>query len=112
MDFHNVQDVIDGIQAGPALIPTQGTFEVQGKNQEEIGNWLASKLSELLGINADEIDFKEPFANFGLNSIAAVSLSGDLEDWLGCELPATLLWDYPTIEALARYITLELTVAA
>ena len=31
----------------------------------------------------------------------AVSFAGDLEEWLGRDLPATLLWDYPTLAALA-----------
>jgi len=39
-----------------------------------------------------------------LDSVAAVGLAGELEDWLDVELPATILWDYPTIAALAEYL--------
>jgi phthiocerol/phenolphthiocerol synthesis type-I polyketide synthase D len=31
-----------------------------------------------------------------------VSISGELEHWLGRRLPVTLVWDFPTIELLAK----------
>ncbi len=64
--------------------------------------WLVSKLSELLEIEATEIDVGEPFASYGLGSTELVSLSGDLAQWLGRDLPAELAYEFPTIEALAR----------
>jgi acyl carrier protein len=36
-----------------------------------------------------------------LDSISALTIAGDLEDMLGMQLPATLLWDSPTINDLA-----------
>ena len=36
-----------------------------------------------------------------------VSLVGELETWLNCSLQPTLGWDYPTIEALSRYLAGE-----
>ena len=64
--------------------------------------WLVSRLSELLEIEANEIDVGEPFASYGLGSTELVSLSGELADWLGRDLPAELAYEFPTIEALAR----------
>ncbi len=69
---------------------------------EAIQAWLVSKLSELLEIEANEIDVGEPFASYGLGSTELVSLSGDLAEWLGRQLPAELAYEFPTIEALAR----------
>lgn len=43
-------------------------------------------------------------AEYGLDSIAALTIAGDLEDELGVELPPTLLWDYPSIDDLANYL--------
>ncbi|WP_434652365.1 acyl carrier protein [Pseudomonas sp. R3-56] len=43
-------------------------------------------------------------AEYGLDSIAALTIAGDLEDELGVELPPTLLWDYPSIDDLAHYL--------
>src|SRR5208282_2820746 len=64
--------------------------------------WLVCKLSELLEIDANEVDVGEPFASYGLGSAELVSLSGELAQWLGRQLPAELAYEFPTIEALAR----------
>ncbi len=71
---------------------------------EVIQEWLVAKLSEPLGIDAREIDIREPFASYGLGSTEAVRLAGELAELLGRELPAALVYEYPTIEALARYL--------
>lgn len=69
--------------------------------------WLISRLAEQLELDPQQIDLQKEFTDYGLNSIEAVSLSGDLENFLGRRLPPTLLWDYPTIETLARYLTAD-----
>ncbi len=69
--------------------------------------WLVSRLSGLLGLDPAEIDIRQPFASYGLDSAQSVSLAGELETWLGRTLPPTLVWDYPTIEALARHLASE-----
>ena len=50
---------------------------------------------------------RRPFAGFGLGSLQAVGLAGDLEDWLGRPLSPTLVYEHPTIEALARHLAGE-----
>jgi acyl carrier protein len=72
-----------------------------------IQEWLILKIGELLGVTRDEIIVTEPFSSYGMSSMAAVSMAGDLEDWLGFQLPPTLAWDYPTVEALARHLAGE-----
>lgn len=70
----------------------------------DIRAWLVVQLSERLGVAPSEIDTQQPFASYGLSSTEAVVLSGELEDWLGRRLLPTLVWEYPTIEALAGYL--------
>jgi len=69
--------------------------------------WLASKMAQRLRVNPNDIDVRKPFACYGLDSMAVVSLSGELEHWLGRRLSPTLVYDYPNIEALARYLAAE-----
>jgi hypothetical protein len=45
-----------------------------------------------------------PFSYYGLDSIDAVELAGELEDWLGQPVSATLTFDYPTVSAVATYL--------
>lgn len=73
----------------------------------EIQAWLISYLAELLEIEPDELDVTIPFDRYGLDSSAAVGMIGDLEEWLGSELDPTLIYDYPTIEALAGHLSEE-----
>jgi acyl carrier protein len=64
-------------------------------NIEAIQNWLVNQLAEQLSLDA---------ARYGLDSIDAVTMVGDLEDWLDEELPSTLFWDRPTIAKSALYL--------
>ncbi|MEO1374971.1 MAG: acyl carrier protein [Cyanobacteria bacterium J06635_10] len=63
-------------------------------------------------IKPSEIDVTIPFDRYGLDSSAAVSMTGDLEDWLGYELDPTLIYDYPTIEALVEHLSSEHNIEA
>jgi len=80
----------------------------EAQREEAIQDWLVTRLAEWLAIDAKEISLQEPFANFGLSSVAAVSLAGELEDWLGVEVSPILVYEYPTIETLAHYLAQEL----
>lgn len=99
----NGKDVEPPSQMGdPAGVPA--TSPGRSSDAGAIGAWLREQLADRLGLFSDEIDIDEEFANYGLNSIEAVNLSGDLENLLGRRLPPTLLWDYPTIRAIADYL--------
>lgn len=73
-------------------------------NAEAIQGWLIDKLAEVLEIEPNQIDVGQDFEEYGLESAEAINLSGDLEDYLSCRLPPTLLWEYQNIEALAQYL--------
>lgn len=75
--------------------------------EKEIQAWLISHLAMYLKIPPDEVDIQESFAAYGLDSAVAVSMTGELGEWIGCELALTLLWEYPTIETLAPYLVAE-----
>ncbi|OKH26186.1 phosphopantetheine-binding protein [Hydrococcus rivularis NIES-593] len=71
---------------------------------EAVQNWLVKQLSEQLSLDPKTISVTEPLTRYGLDSIDAVTMVGDLEDWLDLELPSTLFWDHPTIEKSAQYL--------
>jgi acyl carrier protein len=69
--------------------------------------WLIDRVAESIKVKPDDIDTTLPFSYYGLDSVAAIGLSGDLEILLGTKLSPTLTWDYPTIELLAAYLAKE-----
>ena len=75
---------------------------------QDIQEYLVSYLAKLLEIEPDNIKITIPFAQYNLDSVVSVALMGDLEEWLERELNPTLIYDYPTIEALAQHLSTEL----
>jgi len=77
---------------------------VLSKSAQEIRDFLKSEIADRLELSIDLIDSSQPMTSYGLDSKDAISLSGDLEDFLGKKLSPTLLWKYPSIDALAAYL--------
>ncbi|MBE0684226.1 MAG: amino acid adenylation domain-containing protein [Anaerolineales bacterium] len=75
-----------------------------GVRANVIQAWLVARIASMLELDAASIDPRQPFTYYGLGSVQAVSLTGDLEDFLGRKLAPTLAWDYPTIELLANHL--------
>lgn len=85
--------------------------EVLVKDKDGIVRWMTDRLAAELGVRSDEVDVTVPFAALGVDSILGVSLAGELADELSIEVPATMFWDYPTIDQLAEYLA-ELSMGA
>ena len=77
---------------------------MSARSVAEIEAWLLSHLRERLGPDADEIDAHLPFSYYGLDSLDAVALAAELEEWLGVEVMPDVAWDYPTAHAVASYL--------
>lgn len=73
-------------------------------NAGEIRAWLVAEIARTVGLNPSAIDVRAPFDSHGLSSLDGVTLSGDLERLLGRDLSPTLVYEHPSIEALARYL--------
>ncbi len=84
------------------LSPPGGVAE--NPDAAAIRRWLVAYLVAELGVDPDDIAPAAPFDDLGLDSAAAVTLTGDLEDWLGRPLSPELAYEHPTIDALAAYL--------
>jgi acyl carrier protein len=87
--------------------PEPVTTSSNRPNAEAIQAFIVSKLAEALKIDPTEVDIRVPFTSYGLDSIVAFSIIGDLAAWLQCDLESTLLWEFPTIEALAQFLAAD-----
>ncbi len=88
----------------------KGNTQKEPPSAAEIQAWIVSYLAELLEIDPDEVNVTIPFDRYGLDSAAAVGMTGDLEDWLERKLDPTLLYDYPTVETFAQHLAEEFKV--
>ena len=66
--------------------------------------WLTTLVADCLNLPADEIDPEVPLARLGLDSVAAVQLHVAIAAELDCEVSEALIHEYPSIDALARYM--------
>ncbi|MBQ4835688.1 non-ribosomal peptide synthetase [Pseudoalteromonas luteoviolacea] len=77
------------------------------KLSECVQNALFDIASNALDMPPNELDAEESFADYGVDSILAIQILDEINAKFGLNLPATLLFDYPSIEALSAYILLE-----
>ena len=71
---------------------------------EAIQQFLVTKIARLVKLQPEELDASRTYSYYGLSSMESVLLVADLEDFLGRALDSTILWDYPTIESLAKFL--------
>ncbi|MFP4100771.1 acyl carrier protein [Coleofasciculus sp.] len=95
--------VLRGTQADPNTVKEPPTVA-------EIQAWMVSYLAELLEVRPNQVKVTIPFDQYGLDSSAAVGMTGDLEDWVGRKIDPTLLYDYPTVKDLAQHLAEEFQV--
>ncbi len=76
-----------------------------GRRPKLILDHVRAEAARVLGLGpGDALDDREPLQQRGLDSLMAVELRNLLARSLDLGLPATLLFDYPTPLALARYL--------
>jgi polyketide synthase PksN len=68
-----------------------------------VAGLISKLLAEMLKLPVYRIDVDVPLEQYGIDSVAMMKLINDLEKILG-PLPKTLLFEYPTIEAVSAYL--------
>ncbi|MCH9736219.1 MAG: type I polyketide synthase, partial [Actinomycetia bacterium] len=74
-------------------------------DEDGIRHWLVDYLVTNIGCSPDEIDFDAPLNDLAVGSSDAVVLTGELSELLGRTVSPIEFWQYPTINALARFLT-------
>ncbi|MBA3771428.1 MAG: acyl carrier protein [Ramlibacter sp.] len=77
------------------------------RTKDEIAHWCIEFVTKNLDIPASKIDLSSEFESFGLDSAATVGLVVELEEWLGRTIDPTVVFEHPTIGALAGYLAGE-----
>ena len=80
----------------------------RNQRHELLVGHLHDRAVEILALESvDSIDVRRPLAEQGISSLMAVELRDALTSAVGRSLPASLVFDYPSIEALAGYLARE-----
>jgi acyl carrier protein len=74
---------------------------------QELVDWLTIKVAGYVNVPPDTIGIDTPLADCGIDSASGLTLCVDLLDEKGFDVETTIVWDYPTIEAMAAYLVAE-----
>jgi len=74
---------------------------VQKRIERVLLNWLIRQV----GGERNSIDADRPFAECGIDSLMAVEMSGQLEQWLEVRLSPVIAWSHPNAKELSEYLT-------
>jgi acyl transferase domain-containing protein/acyl carrier protein len=114
-DLPEVQAALHaGARAGASAAGQElqrGPLEASPEKRERLAlEWVRVEVARVLGhASSETIDGARPFKELGFDSLLAVELRNRLSDLTGLDLPATLVFDYPTPGAVAALLLSELT---
>jgi acyl carrier protein len=92
-----------GMELAETGLPTESHEDGNEPLETRLREWIAHRM----GLVAQGVSPDKPFADFGLDTAAAMELVERLEKWLGRPVSATVFWDYPTISALSSHLSSE-----
>lgn len=105
-------------QQTPATVMSQTVMSQKGKevamqrSAREIQQWLIAYLANVLAMPQEDVETDVAFDSYGLDSAAAVGMTGALEAWLGQDVDPTLPYIYTTIETLAQHLATGVDIKA
>jgi acyl carrier protein len=71
------------------------------RNIDDVRELLVRVIATEAAIPVADVATDQPFTSYGLDSMSALTAGMEIEDHYGLTgLPADLLWDYPTVDAL------------
>jgi 6-methylsalicylic acid synthase len=86
-----------------------------GLSAEELRPVLVTEVAREVGAemrtSLDDLDVRVPLTSLGLDSVMTVAIRRRLDRRFRLQLPATLLWNHPTITAIADHLTERLAPA-
>lgn len=81
-----------------------GTGTTNTGTAPALSRWIREWMERELSIAAADLNADRTFVQYGMDSVHAMMLVGDLEEHLGRRLSPTLAWDHPTVERLAAHL--------
>ena len=83
-----------------AFAPLEGPL-----TEEVLRDWLTRRIASQVELDPAEIDPAVGVAEYGLDSLVAVQITSDIEKVVKRSLSPALLFEYTTIDEIARHLT-------
>jgi acyl carrier protein/NAD(P)-dependent dehydrogenase (short-subunit alcohol dehydrogenase family) len=80
--------------------------------QDNVQSTIRQRVAKIVGVATDEVGLEQPFRDLGLDSLMAVELTEGLNAVFDDMLPATVVFEYPTVRQLAEHVLARQTPAA
>jgi acyl carrier protein len=71
---------------------------------DDLRVWVLARVAYYIEGSPADVDPDAKLVGYGLDSVYALSLCGDIEDEYGLEVDPTLAWDYPTVNAIVGHL--------
>ena len=77
----------------------------QSRRRKRLVEHVRAEVARVLGLEKEgAVDVRQALGELGLDALLALELRNSLAASLECNLPLTLVFDYPTIEALGHFL--------
>lgn len=105
--------IVDDLVDEPELPSSDGPTELRealagaepSQRRELLSDHVAALVAKVMGLSSpQELDATTGFFQFGMDSLMTVTLQRALSESLGEQLPTSVVFDYPTVEALTGYL--------
>jgi acyl carrier protein len=86
--------------------------KVVGKPEtiEDIQAWLITRIAAKLNKDPSTIEMSVPFAQLGVDSLGAINITSEIEEWLETEIDPTILYQYINVTQLSGYLAHKLKI--
>jgi acyl transferase domain-containing protein len=111
------QPFLDHISQGKAFKPDAakaGTFVEElhaaspAERRRQVVGFIRSEVAQVLGLGNKLPDVEQGFFEMGMDSLLSLEFKARLESSFAASLPVTLIFDNPTVEALAGFLISEI----
>ncbi|MGZ3457723.1 MAG: condensation domain-containing protein, partial [Archangium sp.] len=89
----------------PRASATEAMPEARPESPEELEAWLRTRFARRLRVEPAQLERHEPLTRYGLDSLAAVELSHEVEKGLGLSLPMEVVLSGPSLAQLVERLS-------
>ncbi len=81
-------------------------------SRDLIVTWIRDYLQRALDLKREALDDDAYFSDYGVDSMFAVVMTGDIREWIRKDISPTALYEYPTVNKLADHVAHLIGVTA